>query len=212
MRTAEAFPQPADFVDRRPFATPFPGGLPKGSRTWRDVRGITLHQTACELGTRDGRWDTLAAHFGVMRSGRIVYAHDVLEMIWHAQGWSHQCIGIEIDGLFAGDEHHDVWDNPATSIHEQASLLLPVQVEATKGLIRWLHSLVQTNGGELVTLGSHRQSYAGRQDDPGADIWRAIALPISAELGLTDGGKGFKLDTGRPNPETWNPAYVGVKY
>ena len=32
------------------------------------------------------------------------------------------------------------------------------------------------------------------------------------ELGLTDGGKGYKLGTGYAVPEAWNPAYRGVRY
>jgi N-acetyl-anhydromuramyl-L-alanine amidase AmpD len=204
MTNAEAFPLPDDFTDRRRFAVKAPGGFETHPRTWSDVRGITLHQTACVLGTRDERWDTLGAHFGVMRSGRVVWLHDLNKVVWHAQGWSQQCIGIEIDGLFPGDAEHNVWDNPQTSIHEQATPLLDVQVTATLQLIRWLYTEVQRNGGGLKVLGAHRQAYAERRDDPGAEIWQRIALPASSELGLNDGGPGFKIGTGRAIPHTWN--------
>jgi hypothetical protein len=208
----EAYPQPTDFVDRRAFGVKEPGGWPTAPRDWGHITGITLHQTACVLGTRDARWDTLAAHFGVMRSGRVAYVQDVLKMVWHAQGWSHQCIGIEIDGLFPGDDAHDVWDNPRTSVHEQATPLLDVQIEATKALVRWLCSEARRNGGEIKVLCAHRQAYAERRDDPGGEPWQKIALPLHAELGLTDGGIGFKLDGGRPIPESWDPRCKGVPY
>ena len=90
--------------------------------------------------------------------------------------------------------------------------LTPEAVEATKALIRWIVAEVAAHGGQVRALVAHRQSSATRRNDPGSAIWQAVALPMHAELGLSDGGVGFAIDGGKPIPEAWDPRCVGVRY
>lgn len=208
----EAFPPPAIMIDRRaPAAAKHRDG---GPRPWKQITGICLHQTACSMGERPERYDTLGAHFAVLRSGRVVWVHDMEQVVWHGNGWNAGTVGIEIDGLYEGvqGDPHTIWDDPSTKVHEVGQRATPDAIEATKALCRWICGVVAKNGGEIKALVAHRQASEDRRDDPGSELWQAIALPLHAELGLTDGGVGFKLGTGYAIPESWDPRCVGVKY
>jgi hypothetical protein len=78
--------------------------------------------------------------------------------------------------------------------------------------VRWIKDVVEGHGGKLELLVAHRQSSGERQADPGSALWKGVALPLHAELGLTDGGIGFKLDTGLGIPESWDPRCKGIRY
>jgi len=59
---------------------------------------------------------------------------------------------------------------------------------------------------------AHRQASSSRQNDPGYQPWQEIAIPMMRELGLSDGGPGFKVDRGRPIPVDWDPTRTGYVY
>lgn len=200
--------------DRRRTAAQSHHGAKVRSRSWAATTGITLHQTACVLGERPERWDTVGAHFGVTRRGAVMQLHDIDRIVAHGNGWNAQCVGIEIDGLYAGIEGDisTVWDDPSTPAREQGMTLTPEAIEATRALIRWIVEGVARHGGQVRALVAHRQSSATRRNDPGSAIWQAVALPMHAELGLSDGGVGFAIGDGRPVPEAWDPRCKGVGY
>lgn len=207
---------PTQFIDRRSYHTPCIHGnkytpLP---RSWSQVKGITLHQTACDMGERVERYDTIGAHFAVLRSGKVLYMCNPTGVIYHGNGFNTECVGIEINGLFAGVEGDDstLWNDPSTPYREAAQTVTPAQIEATKQLIRWLVGEVQSHGGAITKLVAHRQSSEDRRDDPGSKVWKEIALPMKAELQLDDGGPGFKINSGYPIPESWDPSRKGIKY
>ena len=191
-------------------------------RPWTQVRGITLHQTACVMGERIARWDTLGAHFGIPRSGRILRMCDLNRIVYHGNGWNNRCVGIEVDGLFAGQEDdpdtaqdeslRSTWDDPTTPTREMPMQPTPQQLVAVRQLVRWIMIETARNGGAIKYLVAHRQASGSRRNDPGECIWKPVALPLIAELGLDDAGDGFKLDDGYPIPTCWNPAYAGVPY
>src|SRR3954469_1968591 len=72
-----------------------------GPRSWKQVTGITLHQTACVLGEKPKRWATVVAHMGVTRAGQVLWMHDFEKIVWHANGFNNGTIGIEMDGEYA---------------------------------------------------------------------------------------------------------------
>ena len=193
-------------------------------RSWQQTRGVTMHQTACDMGERIERYDTIGAHFAVLRSGRILRMCDVNRIVYHGHGWNNQCIGIEVNGLYPGLEDdpttvHDealqtTWDDPSTPTREQPQKVTPQAMKSTRYLLRWLYWHVAQNGGNLITLGGHRQAVDSRRNDPGQAIWQQVVLPIQKELMLNDGGKNFKLpaSSGYVIPEAWNPDYKGNKY
>lgn len=207
---------PPNLHDRRKYAIQAHG--PKRewkvrSRPWRKVTGICLHQTACLLGTRPERWDTVGAHVGILRDGSIVWLHGFDREVAHGNGWNAQTVGIEVDGLFAGDENdpETVWDDPSTTHREQGMQPTAAQLDALKQVIRWIVGEVAENGGDVRALVAHRQSSKARRNDPGSAIWMGGALPMMTELGLSDGGVGFVLG-GYPIPEVWDARCKGIKY
>ena len=214
MPILEAYPRPEPFHDVQAIALQEHDGQRVVDRSWTSTTGITLHQTACRLGLRPDRWKTVGAHFGVMRNGAVVQMHKIPSIVAHGQGWNTRCVGIEVDGLYRGLESdpNTVWDDPSTPFREKADRLDPVVAEATRALIRYICSEVERNHGAIRALVAHRQSRATRENDPGESIWRQVALPIHAELGLTDGGIGFTLGGGKPIPEDWDPRCKGYRY
>jgi hypothetical protein len=201
----------SSFYDRRATASQAHVG---GPRPWTGVTGVCLHQTACLLGERPERWDSVGCHVGITRSGKVIWLHDFNKVVWHGNGWNNGTVGIEIDGLYAGVEGDPstVWDDPSTPTHEKAMLVTPETVKATQEAVRWIISEIVKNGGAVNALVAHRQSSNSRRNDPGSSIWKKIALPLSAELGLSDGGAGFKLGNGYPIPVEWDPSRTGIKY
>ncbi len=207
-------PPGTEFNDRRRTALQVHDGQKAAGRPWKTVTGICLHQTACVLGERPERWDTVGAHIGITRSGKVMLMHSFDKIVAHGNKWNTQTVGIEIDGLYEGvdGDPHTVWDDPSTPRHEVGQRLTPESIKASKDVIRWIVAEVASHGGKVRALVAHRQASINRRNDPGSAIWQEVALPLHAELSLTDGGKGFTLGNGLPIPEAWNPAYKNVRY
>jgi hypothetical protein len=217
----------ATMVDRRAYHSPL---VKRGDRmeryepaerSWTQTTGITLHQTACNMGERVARYDTIGAHFAVLRSGRVLRMADLNTVVYHGNGWNTRCVGIEVDGLYSGLEDdpdtaqdealRTTWDDPSTPTREQPMVVTEAAMRSTRQLIRWIRHEIARNGGKLTVLNAHRQSSKDRRNDPGETIWKAVALPLHAELGLTDGGPGFEIG-GYPVCVEWDPSRVGYKY
>ncbi len=183
------------------------------TRPWDKVTGITLHQTACVLGERPQRWANVGAHVGITRGGQRLWLHDFDVQVVHGNLWNEQCVGIEMDGLYAGVEGDasTVWDDPSTKQREVGMTPTPELIACALDTVRWICRRVAEHGGHVRALVAHRQSSRSRRNDPGSALWQAVALPLHAELGLSDGGVGFTLG-GYAIPEAWDPRCVGIKY
>lgn len=203
-----------EFHDRRKYAAQSHHGYPVRSRSIKRVQGICLHQTACLMGERPDRYDGGGAHVFLSRSGRVVWLHDWTSVVVAANGWNAGTVSVEIDGLYRGveDDPRSVWDNPATPERETGMELTDAAVKAAIEVVRWIKADVDARGGCVTKLVAHRQASAQRRSDPGEAIWKRIALPVSAELVLDDGGPGFTLGDGRAIPEEWDPARKGWRY
>lgn len=222
---------PDDFlklvIDRRRFHSPsvVSHGMRRpyvpASRGWHETTGITLHQTACDMGERVERYDTMGAHWGVLRSGRIIRLCDNNRVVYHGNGWNARCVGIEVNGLYAGREDdpdtaqdealRSTWDDPSTPTREKPMQVTASSMLSLRMLMRFIAYDIMTNGGALKVLCAHRQSSMDRRNDPGEAIWKAAAAPVSAELGLNYGGVGFTIG-GYAIPECWDPAAKGEAY
>lgn len=185
-----------------------------GRRTWKEVTGICLHQTACVLGERPARWDTVGCHVGVTRSGKVIWLHDFDFKVVHGNGWNAQTVGIEMDGLYEGVDGNPktVWDDPSTAIHEVGQKITPELVSSSQAAIEWIIEEVARHGGKINAIVAHRQASSSRRNDPGSALWKSVALPMQQKYGIGDGGKGYKIGNGYPIPEEWNSAYTGIKY
>jgi N-acetyl-anhydromuramyl-L-alanine amidase AmpD len=203
-----------EFYDRRKYAKQAHGSegqWPVTDRPIASVTGVCLHQTACMLGERPERYDSVGAHFAVTRGGKVIWMHDLDRKVAHGNGWNNGTVGIEIDGLYAGVEGDPstVWDDPSTPSHEQGMALMAVTVSASLALVRWIK---QQLGPQMNVIVAHRQSSSSRRNDPGSAIWQSIALRLHTELNCSDGGIGFKLDGGYAIPESWDGRCKGIKY
>lgn len=201
---------PAGYVDRRQFGD---RKQDQGPRPWAEITGLCLHQTACKMGERDGRYDTLGAHAAITQGGKSIHVHGFDRLIWHGNRWNRGTIGIEFDGLFAGVEGDasTVWNDPSTPQRETPSVLGEAQVKAGLAFGRWAIAEVARHGGRVRVIVAHRQASKSRENDPGSAIWQAVALPLMADFGLTDGGAGYTVG-GLPIPEQWDATRRGIRY
>ena len=204
---------------------PQPYKAPKRSwfdeKSWALTRGITLHQTACDMGERLERYDTIGAHFSVLRSGNVIRHCDENHIIYHGHGWNNQCVGIEINGLYPGLEDdpdtapnealQTTWDDKSTPWREQPMTVTPQAMRATRMLIRWICLNVGFHRGAIQALCTHRQASSQRRSDPGQAICEQVLVPLWKELGLSAGGPGFKIGDGYPNPTAWTKERVDGK-
>jgi hypothetical protein len=140
--------------------------------------------------------------------------HDFDRLVSHGNGWNSGTVGIEIDGLYAGVEGDPatVWNDPSTARREEGMVLTSESIIATQHAIRWIVQEIMDHKGRVNALVAHRQSSGSRRNDPGSAIWKSIALPLHAELGLIDGGINFKLGDGYAIPEAWDPRCKNIPY
>lgn len=190
----------------------------EGPRSWSSVRGIGLHQTACNLGESPERMLGIGAHIVIShRLARVFLLHDFDRRVVHGNGLNTQCIGIECDGLYHGVEGRPstLWDDKSTAAVESATPWSDLQADTCRRVIRWCSQRVAARGGKLHAILPHRVAHANRQNDPGERWWKEVGIPMRDELGLTDGGPGFKLEDGRGGraiPEEWDPSRTGIRY
>lgn len=147
------------------------------------------------------------------REGRVIWIHDFDQLVVHGNGFNTTTIGIEMDGMYAGVEGDErtFW-RPKNEPNRQPQSPTNELVEAAKAAIRWIRDEVARHGARLELLVAHRQSSKDRQADPGSALWQRVAMPLHEELGLSDGGAGYKLGNGLPIPERWDASRHGVAY
>jgi hypothetical protein len=197
-----------EFHDMRKAATRDGVG---GRRQWTQITGITLHQTACDFGhEKPDRWDTLHAHVGASREGKVFWVHDFEFVVYHGNELNGFTVGLECEGNYPGvvGDHSSVWQPGGGSMMSAT----PELVNAAQEAIEWICATVAAHGGKVTNLYAHRQTAGSRRADPGEELWKQVALPVLSRLSLTDGGSTFKIDNGRPIPQAWNPAYTGNAY
>lgn len=183
---------------------------------WKDTTSIMLHQTACSMGERIERYDTIGAHFSVLRSGNVIQHSDENRYVIHGHGGNQRCVGIEIDGLYSGllDDPNTApneallttWNSPSTPHRDLPMDVTPHAMRTVRMLVRWICINVARHGGKISYLMSHRQSSSDRKNDPGQAIMMNVWQPLFLELGLSDGGAGWCFpdsNGGRPNPTVW---------
>ena len=190
------------FDERSKHATPRPE-LVK-ARSYGTVTAIVLHQTACTLGEKPERWYGVPVHFGVTKSGKILYLNDMTLNVPHGNGFNGRSVGIEIDGAYAGIEGDlSTFWRPAGS-KCQPDVISEQQLGAARVAVRFIVDEVARHGGKIQYIFAHRQSSKDRISDPGSRIWQEVGLWAQRELGLSDGGEGFQQG-GYPIPEAWDP-------
>jgi len=170
-----------------------------------DPLGVVVHQTGCIMPTSTSGWLSLNAHIGLTSDGKILIVNPLTDFIWHAQGLSHQAIGIEISGNYRGLKGDDrTYWKPGGG----PSTMTPAQLAAIPALFDWLVAEFKRIGRPWQFVYGHRQASDQRTADPGEEIWKEIALPWQIALKATDGGDRHKTGSGAPIPKQWNANYT----
>jgi len=204
-------PEKFVFVDLTKEPRPKKRGRAKGKRRWRDVKGITLHQTAVDFGTNPRRMINVPAHGATLRDGKIVLLHTPTDYMWHAHSLNKHDIGIEVSCRAAGIEGdgRTFWRSEkdieeGRKYDQLVKEANSIQLSATRELCRYYIDLVKKNGGEIKFIHAHRQGHKSRVSDPGSKIWNEVAIPIMEEFGLECGPIGWKAGSGNPIPQIWD--------
>jgi hypothetical protein len=194
--------RPAQFYDRRAFAKQSHHGYDTRERDIKIVTGACLHQAGVDLGERVERYDTGGAHAFVTRMGKWIWLHDWDRWVCAANGWNNGTISIEVSGRYCGVEGKlsTFW---RAKSGDMPQVVTPVSMETLKQGLRWIDADLFARGSKLKVIVAHRQASASRPSDPGEGPWKGAALPMIAELGLTDVSQ-TTLGDGKPIPFEWD--------
>jgi N-acetylmuramoyl-L-alanine amidase len=167
----------------------------KGKRDPKSVYALVLHQMACCFRRRDPLRSYLRtkAHFAILPEGQILQLHPVSALLWASHGFNSKSVAVEFAGNFPNVRGR--WWKGETYGRDRAT---PAQLEAGRCLVR---HLVRTIGLRVVL--AHRQSSNMRENDPGPDVWYHVGQWAVDNLGLSDGGPGFKIGSGKPILDAW---------
>lgn len=176
-------------------------------RSWTDkesrnrIRGVMLHQTGCWMSEKDATWNSIAAHCGITRKGKVVLMFPFEMLIWHGHDLSRQTVGIEIAGLFKGVENStNTWWPREHTPHR----LTDDQVKAANVLLTTIKEEFEAKNGTFDYIYAHRQSDDMRMSDPGEAVWKKVALPWMEKLGATAGEPGYTTGDGFPICKEWD--------
>jgi len=195
----------------------------KGTR--KRVWALVLHHTAGSLKEKSEALDHVKAHFVITPMGRILQLHPIESLIWASNGLSPGSVAVEFVGNFR-NEKGMCWyprliplpcsqaPTPFQNAHGYfnrngncgyyggqmkpcSNTPTTAQIRAGRDLIQYLIKKIG-----LTDIYAHRQSSATREGDPGPDIWYHVGQ-WAVDLGLNDGGSGYKHDKGNPIPDVW---------
>lgn len=192
------------------------------------ITGVVLHQMAVEYGVSPQqvaasagdaklalarRALEVACHAVAFRAGFYVVAHELVDYVYHGNGFNGFSLGLEVDGRYAGleddpttvarEDLRSTWKGPPTKLVEQT-------VEAARAALRYLVEEGRRQGMPIEFLWAHRQSSGTRRSDPGQALWKALApwavaeLHLKVELDRTF--TGSKTGPGRAIPFLWDAA------
>lgn len=157
------------------------------------VYALVLHQMAFSRGNDTKKYDTVTAHFIITPDGKIAQLHPISAYLYASNGFNKHSVSVEFAGNFPSIRGR-CWKSKKFGCHKLTS----AQIEAGRYLIRYLINKIG-----LTHILTHRQSSGSRGNDPGPDIWYHIGQWAIENLGLRDGGAGFKIGGGLPIPDSW---------
>jgi hypothetical protein len=167
----------------------------KGQRDPKSVYALVLHQMACCFRRRDPlrSYLRIKAHFAILPEGQILQLHPVSALLWASHGFNSKSVAVEFAGNFPNVKGK--WWKGETFGRDRPTA---AQLEAGRCLIA---HLIRTMGLRVVL--AHRQSSNMRENDPGPDVWYHVGQWAIDNLGLSDGGTGFKIGNGKPIEGAW---------
>jgi peptidoglycan hydrolase-like protein with peptidoglycan-binding domain len=166
----------------------------RGDRDPAKVFALVLHQMACCYKRKSpDRYLAIKSHFAILHDGTILQLHPTRAMIWTSNGLSKGSVAVEFAGNFP-NTRGKWWSGKKMGENR----VQPAQIEAGRYLVE---HLIRTMG--LRTILAHRQSSDTRENDPGPDIWYHVGQWAVEKRGLSDGGTGFKVGSGKAIPDEW---------
>jgi len=143
------------------------------SRPLRGIDTVVLHQTDFDRGNSESDYDTVIAHFVVLRDGKILQLRDLDVLLNNA--YARKGISIEIVGDFPNEQGGNGTQIPT-----------PEQIYSARELLKYLKAEVATFGANLSNIIGHVQvSQLSRGNCPGPHIWYNIACWAKEHLGLS---------------------------
>lgn len=169
--------------------------VPKGVRDPKSVYALVLHQMACCFRRRNPlrSYLRIKSHFAILPEGQILQLHPVSALLWASHGFNSKSVAVEFAGNFPDVKGR--WWKGETYGRDRPTA---AQLQAGRCLV---HHLVRTMGLRVVL--AHRQSSNTRENDPGPEVWYHVGQWAVDSLGLSDGGPGFKIGTGKPILDAW---------
>jgi len=142
------------------------------------VDAVVLHQMGFNRGSATESFDTVTAHFAVLRNGDVLLLHPIDEYL-------HASNGLNARGAI------------------QQILPTLAQITAARKLITGLR-----NRGTIAHIFAHRQSNGDQKSNcPGPHVWYNVGQYFVNSGLLSDGGRGFTFSrgsrTGMPIPDAW---------
>lgn len=162
-------------------------------RDMSKVYALVLHQTAFSRGNDTTKYDRIPVHFVITPNGKIIQLHPLAAYLWSSNGFNTGSVAVEFVGNFPNTKGK-CWQAQKFGCHR----LTQEQINAGRSLIRHLISTMK-----LTHVLAHRQSSGQRENDPGPDVWYHVGQWAIENLGLKDGGPGFRVGSGKPIPEEW---------
>jgi hypothetical protein len=200
--------------------------IPRGSRRWGQIEGVTFHQTAVgpgHMGPASIR--KCPAHSLVDHRAHIWLLWDPRVLLWHANALNDESIGIEIDCRAAGVEgdestvwlskrerngYHDRrgrWHRPV-SADEVVREATDDQLEAGRVVAIYYALMLRRNWNQThsldqerrVKVWAHRQGHRSRVTDPGSRIYSNTCMPL---IDRDEFIAGEEQGSGSPIPDRW---------
>jgi hypothetical protein len=209
--TAISLVRSASIVNATAYARPNSRAAPYvRSRDPRQVNSVVLHQMGFSRGNDFRDYIGVTAHYVILPDGKIyqLYGHDV--RLPASDDFNATSVAVEFAGNMpsrplssdpdrywfpSGREGSPIYMNHLTN----------AQAKSGRALLRHLR-----DKGIHFVFG-HSQSTAGRGNDPGPEVWGAVAEYGIRKLGMSDGGPNYAIGSGQPIRQSWHDAYAVMK-
>lgn len=157
--------------------------LRKRKNPARDLKGITLHQTATRgVGTK--AWPKMTAHYGVQKDGRIYRIHPPEVYLYAANALNGRTVSIEVAGLFGKQD------------------LPKLQAIGLQQAIKLAKTDAAKIGATLKFIYGHRQATKGKPFGPQRSIWQNGGVWAN-DHGVLETEPDRTFGTGRKIPQSW---------
>ena len=168
------------------------------SRPSAQIDAIVLHQTGFNRGSDPMRYKDVKAHFAVLPDGTAVQLHPADVFLNASSDFNRDSIAIEFAGNFRNDR--GTWWKEKGLRTPRQDRLGEAQIAGGRDLVRHLQ---ETHGLSFIFAHAQGELPTWRGNCPGPEVWYHIGEWAKRELGMSDGGRGYRERRGAAIPESW---------